>query len=124
VLTFNNGVTSRTFTVPLLNDAVAEPSETIQLTLGTPTGTTLGTPSTATLSVTDDDVPPTLTIRAITQGVVLSWPTQAAGFTLVSSPVLPATNWSAITNPPAVQGTVFVVTNSTGSQSQFYQLRQ
>jgi hypothetical protein len=124
VLTFNNGVTSRTFSVPLLNDGASESSETVELLLGTPSGTTLGAPASAVLTITDDDAPPMLSIRAVTGGVQLAWPTQAAGFQLVSSPFLPATNWMVISNAPAVLGTNFAVTNSIEVPARFYQLRQ
>lgn len=124
ILTFNNGVTSRSFTVPLLNDASPESSETVLLALGNPTGTTLGSPNAATLTVTDDDSAPALSIRAINDAVVLSWPTQAAGFTLVSSPSVTATNWPALSNTPVAQGSMYVVTNAATSSNQFYRLRQ
>jgi hypothetical protein len=124
VLTFNNGINSRTFSVPLLDDSAVEGNETIQLSLSTPTGTTLGTPSSAVLTIADNDTPPTLFIRATPNGVALSWPTQANGFGLVSSLIIPTTNWVPVTNTPFLEGTRFVVTNSTTSSNRFYRLRQ
>jgi hypothetical protein len=124
VLTFNNGQSSRTFGVAILNDALSESPETVSLQLGPPTGTTLGSPASAILTITDDDLPPALTIRAAAGQVVLSWPTQAVGFSLISSPVIPSTNWSPVTNLPAVEGTTFVISNPATVSNRFYQLRQ
>ena len=55
-LSFGAGVTSLTFTVPVLGDDNAEGNETIRLTLSNPTaGATLGTPATAVLTILDDE---------------------------------------------------------------------
>jgi hypothetical protein len=56
-LTFNNGEGgAKSFTVPILDDAIAENDETVNLTLKSPTnGATLGTPSTAVLTILDSD---------------------------------------------------------------------
>lgn len=50
----------KTFNVPIIDDGVYEGSETVTLTLNTPTGTgaTLGTPASATLTINDNEIPP------------------------------------------------------------------
>ena len=66
-LTFNNGVTSLTFGVPVINDTVGECNETLKLTLFTPGGggVIACDQSSATLFVADDDTPFTGTVAAI-----------------------------------------------------------
>jgi Ca2+-binding RTX toxin-like protein len=55
-VTFANGETSKTVTIPINNDPVYEPTETVNLTLSAPTnGATLGTQTTAVLNIIDND---------------------------------------------------------------------
>jgi hypothetical protein len=57
-LTFNVGETSKTFTVPVLDDQAFNGDLTVNLTLSSPTGgITLGNPATAVLTVTEMDPP-------------------------------------------------------------------
>ncbi|MBD2302710.1 Calx-beta domain-containing protein [Nostoc sp. FACHB-190] len=54
-----NGETSRTVNIPIVNDGVFEPDETINLTLINPTnGATIGAQNTATLTIIDNDAVP------------------------------------------------------------------
>ncbi len=55
-LTFGPGVTTQTFTVPIIEDNVHEGNETVDLALSAPTGgATLGAQSAATLWIVDND---------------------------------------------------------------------
>ena len=63
-LTFAPGQTSRSFTVPIVDDDVVDGPKTVGLQLTNPTGATLGTPSTATLTITDNDVAGTIQFGA------------------------------------------------------------
>jgi hypothetical protein len=55
-LSFDVGETSKTFTVPIINDSVVENAESVTLALSNPTrGAALGSPATATLTINSDD---------------------------------------------------------------------
>jgi CSLREA domain-containing protein len=71
--TWANGDTSpRTFTVSICNDSLAEGDETVDLTLGAPTGTgSLGTPATAVLTIGADDGPVLLFDPATQEAIAL-----------------------------------------------------
>ena len=68
-LTFGAGVTSRTFTVPILPDTVAEGPETVLLRLLNPVGALLGPQRTAVLTIVDDDVAGSVKFSAATYTV-------------------------------------------------------
>jgi CSLREA domain-containing protein len=57
-LTFNPGVTSQTFTVPILDDALEEGNEIVVLTLSNPTNATIGDPNPGVLVIVDDESAP------------------------------------------------------------------
>ncbi|MBL8331245.1 MAG: S8 family serine peptidase [Rubrivivax sp.] len=63
VLSFGSGVTSASFTVPIINDSTPEATETFTVTLSAPSGATLASPSSATVSIVDNDSAPTATIQ-------------------------------------------------------------
>ncbi len=60
LLSFDAGEDSRTFTVPILDDHVSEPSETFRINLSNVTGAgmTLGDPPSEQVTILDDDQPP------------------------------------------------------------------
>jgi hypothetical protein len=70
-LTFGNGVTQQSFTIPIVDDALAEPNETVNLSLANPTGgATLGSPKNAVLTILDNDAAPSLSVSdgSVTEG--------------------------------------------------------
>ncbi len=55
----DNDDANKTVQVPILNDSLDEPNESVGLNLSAPTGgATLGSPAAATLTIADDDNPP------------------------------------------------------------------
>ncbi len=65
-LTFAANETSRTFTIPITDDALNEQNETVFLTLSSVAGGGfLGPPSTSVLTIIDNDGAPTLTISSV-----------------------------------------------------------
>jgi len=68
---------------------------------------------------------PSLNARPNGNELILSWPTNAVGFTLQSTPNLASpVAWIDSTNPPASIGTQFTVTNTTSGPAEFYRLRK
>lgn len=61
-LSFAVGETTKSFTVPILNDALNEDDKTVSLALDTPTNANLGMPVAATLTIIDDDAAPTVQV--------------------------------------------------------------
>jgi hypothetical protein len=54
-LNFPEGVTSRTFTIPIINDSVDEPDQAFNVTLSANVGGRITAPATQTITIADDD---------------------------------------------------------------------
>jgi len=65
-LTFTPGVTSQTFSAPILDDEIDEPAETVSLTLSGPVFAVLGIPVMAVLTIVDDNDAPVAANDAFT----------------------------------------------------------
>lgn len=66
-LNFADGETSKTFAVPVINDILDESNETVSMFVGSVSGSgALGSPSSATLTIADDDPPPSISITDVT----------------------------------------------------------
>ena len=62
-VTFNSGDTEKTFSFAAASDSVDDDGESVKLTFGTlPTGVTAGTTNESVVSITDDDVPASVTV--------------------------------------------------------------
>ena len=58
-------------------------------------------------------------------GTILTWPTNAPGFTLQSTTDLTApASWSDVTNSPGLLGAQWAVTNPFASGAQYFRLRK
>ena len=67
---------------------------------------------------------PPLTIRHAGPQLVVSWPTNYAGFTLESSHDWTSTTWTDCANPPVIIGGQCRVTNSLSPGARFFRLRK
>jgi hypothetical protein len=54
-ITFAAGESSKTISIPIVDDAYAEGPETFKITLSNPSGMTLGPPTSATITINDNE---------------------------------------------------------------------
>jgi Immunoglobulin domain len=65
---------------------------------------------------------PKLAVALSGASTILSWPTNATGFSLQSSPTIAPTSWSAVANSVVVNGTNNTVTANSATGSMFFRL--
>ncbi|HEY1190537.1 MAG TPA: VCBS repeat-containing protein, partial [Gemmata sp.] len=79
VATFAAGEATTTLTIPITDDQVAEPDETIVLTLSEPSVGTVGTQATATVTITDSGEPTAPAEAPVASGAVIGTGLGASG---------------------------------------------
>jgi uncharacterized repeat protein (TIGR03803 family) len=84
-------------------------------------GGTNGNGTVFSLSLSSVRAPQLNIISSITN-VILTWPTNVAGFTLQSTTNLVSTNWNTVSPAPVVVNTNNVVTNTISGTQQFFRL--
>ena len=113
-LTFTPGDERKLITVPIGDDPFDEPdAETIGLTLSDPISATLGTPYAATLSIVDNDAPPTVQFSDSTYGVAEDGGTAAITVTLSLTSERPIQVDYAATDGTANVGSDYTDTSGT-----------
>src|SRR6185312_2600565 len=107
-------VRTRTFTVPILQDAVLEGTETVNLTLSGPVGATvIAGRGTAVLSIQDDDIGGTIQFSAATYSVLESAGNAVITVTRTGGTAGGATVDFATSNGTATAGADYTTTTST-----------
>jgi CSLREA domain-containing protein len=109
-LTFLPTVASQTFSVPIINDALPDPNETINLTLSSPANATIGGPTTTTLTIVDNDAGASADV-SITKKVALTGINQLT-FTLTVANAGPATA-TGVTTSDTLPGAYSLVSATT-----------
>ena len=115
-MTFADGETSKTFTIPITDDSLVEGNETVNLTLsGATGGATLSTQSTATLTIVDNDVAQvgTLQFSAAAYTVNENGGTATITVTRTGGSDVPVTVNYATSNGTAAAGSDYTATSGT-----------
>ena len=77
-----------------------------------------------TMSVSGTGTLPVLAARRQAGNIVLSWPTNAAVYTLIYATNLPAINWATSSPAPTVVNGQYSVTNAATAKARFYRLKK
>jgi hypothetical protein len=103
-VTFAPGTTTRTISVTVANDTLDEANETFTVALGTPTNATLGTPATTTVTIVDNDAPPSVRFASATYTVTEGTSTAPVTVTLSAASGLTVTVVVTTSNGTAAAG--------------------
>ena len=116
LVSFANGETTKTVTIPIVNDNVYELNETINLTLSNPTnGATLGTQKTSVLTIIDNDLANAPKISINNPATVIEGMDANSVFTVnlsASSPYPVTVNYTT-TNQTAIAGSDYNTVTGT-----------
>ncbi|MBL8828254.1 MAG: VCBS repeat-containing protein, partial [Planctomycetaceae bacterium] len=112
-LTINAGASTGAITLTITNDALDENDETLTLNLGTPSGATVGAVSQSTVTITDDDAPPS--VQFTTQSQSLG---EASGTSNIFA-TLSAPSAKTVSVPFTVSGTATDTTDYSLSGASF-----
>ena len=113
-LTFTPGVTSQSFSLTILPDSLDEVDETVVLILSNPDNASLGVGGDiATLTITDDDEPPTVQFSSSAYSVSESGGTATITATLSAASSLPITVTYAAGDGNATDGSDYTAISGT-----------
>lgn len=113
-LTFAPGVASQSIVIPILDDLSDETDEALTITLSSPSIAELGTPSTATLTITDDDGAPSISVTDVSLAEGNAGTTAFAFTVSLSNPSASAVSVDyATANDTAAAGSDYTATSGT-----------
>ncbi|MFL5804112.1 MAG: Calx-beta domain-containing protein, partial [Roseiflexaceae bacterium] len=112
-LVFAPNQTSQTISIPIVNDASDEPNETFTIALNNPSNAGLGTPTSATLTIIDDDAPPTVSWQAANFSVGEAAGSGLATVLLSAPSAFNVTVAYATSNGTATAGSDYTATSGT-----------
>jgi uncharacterized repeat protein (TIGR03803 family) len=87
-------------------------------------GGTNGQGTIFSLTLPQPPQPPSLSVQISGSELILTWPSNATGYSLLSATNLSFSGWSAVTNTPVIIDSFYTVTNATSSGQMFYYLSQ
>ena len=111
-ITFAPNSSQTSFTINISADNLYELDETLTISLSNPTNATIGLVNTATLTIQDDDPPPTLSLSVANPAISESAGTVAIDVNLNVASGLTTTVTMASSNGTALAGTDYTAVNS------------
>jgi hypothetical protein len=117
--TFNtNNIPGATNAILVLNDVQMNQAGNYSVLVANPVTSVLS--SNALLIV---NPPPALGVARSSQLLLISWPTNASGFALQTTPTLSPANWISVSNPPAKIGNEYLESIPMTNPGSFYRLQ-